>query len=243
MKKALSIIISAIILVSSVFSVTAFAADKTKTETLFEKYNETKEIAVTLSKIDHVTVAPNEEVEVLFPNDLKPGDLQRRIHVEEPVEAPIQQGQKLGTMDLYHGDTVYATVDLLALHSVERWEILQIYLRAEQGVTARIRQVTEGDETRYYYTEKRRISAMSCQETEQEVSEAEYRLLLRQDNADIRMTAIGAKVGLVSPERLAQVEEKYRLVKQEMNRLESTGVPASDKLNAMLTAKESIIRT
>ena len=70
-------------------------------------------------------------------------------------------------------------------------------------------------------------------------SRSEYRLLHRQDNADIRLTAIGAKVGLVSPERLAQVEEKYRLVKQEMNRLESTGVPASEKLNAMLTAKES----
>ncbi len=52
MKKTLSIIISAIILVSSVFSVTAFAADKTRTETLFEKYNETKEIAVTLQAGD-----------------------------------------------------------------------------------------------------------------------------------------------------------------------------------------------
>ena len=70
-------------------------------------------------------------------------------------------------------------------------------------------------------------------------SRSEYRLLHRQDNADIRLTAIGAKVGLVSPERLAQVEEKYRLVKQEMNRLESTGVPASDKLNAMLASKAS----
>ena len=70
-------------------------------------------------------------------------------------------------------------------------------------------------------------------------SRSEYRLLHRQDNADARLTAIGAKVGLVSPERLAQVEEKYRLVKKEMARLESTGVPASEKLNAMLSARES----
>lgn len=84
----------------------------------------TKEVAVTLSKVDHVTVAPNEEVEVLFPNDLDPADLQRTIHVEEPVEAPIQQGQKLGTMDLYYGGTVYATVDLLALHDVEASRLL-----------------------------------------------------------------------------------------------------------------------
>ena len=70
-------------------------------------------------------------------------------------------------------------------------------------------------------------------------SRSEYRLLHRQDNADIRLTAIGAKVGLVSAERLARVEEKYRLVKKEMNRLESTGVPASEKLNAMLASKTS----
>ena len=70
-------------------------------------------------------------------------------------------------------------------------------------------------------------------------SRSEYRLLHRQDNADARLTAIGAKVGLVSGERLAQVEEKYRLVKKEMARLESTGVPASAALNAMLSARES----
>ena len=94
-------------------------------QTILEPSTEvTTEIAVTLSKVDHVTVAPNEEVEVLFPNDLAPADLQRTIHVEEPVEAPIQQGQKLGTMDLYYGDTVYATVDLLALHDVESSRLL-----------------------------------------------------------------------------------------------------------------------
>jgi len=94
-------------------------------QTILEPSTEvTTEIAVTLSKVDHVTVAPNEEVEVLFPNDLDPADLQRAVHVEEPVEAPIQQGQKLGTMDLYYGDTVYATVDLLALHDVESSRLL-----------------------------------------------------------------------------------------------------------------------
>ncbi len=70
-------------------------------------------------------------------------------------------------------------------------------------------------------------------------SRSEYRLLHRQDNADQRLTHIGAAVGLVPQERLKQVEEKYEAVRKEINRLESNGVPASDALNAMLASRES----
>ena len=70
-------------------------------------------------------------------------------------------------------------------------------------------------------------------------SRSEYRLLHRQDNADQRLTHIGAKIGLVSPQRLQAVEEKYDAVRREMNRLESNGVPTSEALNAMLEAKGS----
>ena len=70
-------------------------------------------------------------------------------------------------------------------------------------------------------------------------SRSEYRLLHRQDNADQRLTAIGAAVGLVPEERLAQVEEKYEAVRRELNRLESCGIAANDALNAMLAARDS----
>ena len=70
-------------------------------------------------------------------------------------------------------------------------------------------------------------------------SRSEYRLLHRQDNADQRLTHIGAAVGLIPPERLAAVEEKYAAVRREMARLEANGVPASDELNAMLESRDS----
>ena len=68
-------------------------------------------------------------------------------------------------------------------------------------------------------------------------SRSEYRLLLRQDNADERLTAIGRRIGLVPEERLRAVEEKYAAVRREIDRLTHTGIGASDALNALLRAR------
>ena len=70
-------------------------------------------------------------------------------------------------------------------------------------------------------------------------SRSEYRLLHRQDNADQRLSAIGHRIGLISDQRLAAVEEKYAAVEREIQRLEHSGVAASEALNAFLEAHGS----
>ena len=68
-------------------------------------------------------------------------------------------------------------------------------------------------------------------------SRSEYRLLHRQDNADQRLTRIGGQIGLIPLERVQAVEEKYAQVRREVQRLEGSGIPASEELNAMLERK------
>ncbi len=72
-------------------------------------------------------------------------------------------------------------------------------------------------------------------------SRTEYRLLHRQDNADLRMTEKGYRIGLISAERLEAVQEKYRQVEAEMNRLEHTHLPPSPALSAYLEARETAV--
>ena len=65
-------------------------------------------------------------------------------------------------------------------------------------------------------------------------SRSEYRLLLRQDNADQRLTEIGHRVGLITEERYAAFLEKKRLIEEEIKRVEKTTVPPSAEVNAFL---------
>ena len=78
-----------------------------------------KEVSVALSKVDHVSVHPASDVEVLLPNGTDPASLKRTLDLESPLDAPITEGQVLGTLTLSLNDEVVATVDLLASHDVE----------------------------------------------------------------------------------------------------------------------------
>ncbi len=68
-------------------------------------------------------------------------------------------------------------------------------------------------------------------------SRSEYRLILRQDNADERLTPVGHEVGLISEERYKKFLEKQRLIKEEIKRVKNKTVSPSEKLNALLEEK------
>nr|MCR5690794.1 tRNA uridine-5-carboxymethylaminomethyl(34) synthesis enzyme MnmG [Eubacterium sp.] len=70
-------------------------------------------------------------------------------------------------------------------------------------------------------------------------SRAEYRLLLRQDNADERLTPIGYQVGLISQERYDAFLKKYQLIKEEVERVKNTHVGNTEKVQSLLTLYKS----
>lgn len=70
-------------------------------------------------------------------------------------------------------------------------------------------------------------------------SRAEYRLLLRQDNADIRLTAIGHKAGLVSDNVYEKVCRKEKLIEEEIKRLENVNIGANEKVQKFLEEHNS----
>lgn len=74
-------------------------------------------------------------------------------------------------------------------------------------------------------------------------SRSEYRLLLRQDNADFRLTPLGHEIGLIDDDRYNKFIEKYKCVDEEIKRLEKTNVSPDEEVNKLLEAYNSTLIT
>ena len=70
-------------------------------------------------------------------------------------------------------------------------------------------------------------------------SRSEYRLILRQDNADRRLTEIGYKAGLISEERYNEFLKKLELIAKERERIENLSIPKTPELDAVLVSRET----
>ena len=102
-----------------------WAFDNFSYQTVLEGTELVKEVSVALSQVDHVSVHPASDVELLLPNGTDPATLERRLEVKSPADAPITAGQALGALTLLspEGEEL-ATVNLLASHDVEASALL-----------------------------------------------------------------------------------------------------------------------
>ena len=81
---------------------------------------------VTMSRqADEVNVKAQGSITRTLPKSMDVDDIETRVTLfEDTVEAPVEAGQVMGTMTLYYGDEVYGTLDVVAITSVERSELL-----------------------------------------------------------------------------------------------------------------------
>lgn len=102
------------------------------TQTVLTELDMLADVPVALSKIDSVAVHPDREVMLVLPNDVGPEDLERKLTLEENVQAPVSAGQELGSVELSRNGTVYVSVPLVALNDVEASKLLTFWFNVRE---------------------------------------------------------------------------------------------------------------
>lgn len=102
-----------------------WAFDSYQVKTILTTDTPIKEIPVELSsEFDYVVAVPERSVDKLILKDIDVSSLERTINLPEKLSAPIEKGQKLGSVSLSYEGTTYATVDLVAATSISRSDML-----------------------------------------------------------------------------------------------------------------------
>ena len=95
-----------------------------------------REIPVTLSdEGDYVNVQPRGSIEATMPTDYDPARLELQVELAESVEAPVSQGDKLGTVTLVYDGVTYGTLDMVASYAVPRSDF-QYYVKVVKDYLA-----------------------------------------------------------------------------------------------------------
>jgi D-alanyl-D-alanine carboxypeptidase (penicillin-binding protein 5/6) len=91
-----------------------------------------QEVPVTLSdEVDYVIAQPVGSIEATMPTDYDPAKAELKLDLADSVEAPVEQGQKLGTVSFVYDGVTYGTLDMVAQDSVERSDF-QYYVKTTQ---------------------------------------------------------------------------------------------------------------
>ena len=99
--------------------------------TLLDNGEPIDELPVALSRTDHVTAVAGNDLEALVPAGLKKDMLERTVTLTgETLEAPIEEGQKLGTVSVSYNGVEYGTVDLISSHAAELSKFMQVEKQA-----------------------------------------------------------------------------------------------------------------
>jgi D-alanyl-D-alanine carboxypeptidase (penicillin-binding protein 5/6) len=103
--------------------------------TILDATDPVAEVPVTLSsECDYVSVIIDGTLEAQLPNDVTEKDFQWTTDLPESVEAPVQAGDKLGTLTVTLDGEVYGTVDLVAVNSVERSDLLAFRQKVDETI-------------------------------------------------------------------------------------------------------------